>query len=208
MKNTSPYIITFALFAVAGFLVSGCDDTAHKLKQSSAELAEATKAKVQEVQRGKLFAEFESAGLNIRELAGLFASNRWDDAKAWIGKVDSPSTRTVFQTIGEVLYLEEMNGVEGCKIKVDDFLKDKDISPERKKTLEIMRAYVDGKSGRTTSDIAVMIGLAYLSHNGFDYSVNLHGTKIELDQLLFLAAIDHARKTLHERTNQFLPAVK
>lgn len=207
MKGSTSYVLKLALFAAA-LLVSGCDDTTHKLKQSGTELAEATKAKVQEVQWGKLFAEFESAGLNIRELAGLFASNRWDEAKAWIGKVESPSTKTVFKTIGEVLYLEEMDGVEGCKSKVDELLKDKEISKERKKTLEIMRAYVDGKSGRKTSDIAIVIGLAYLSHNGFDYSINLHGSKIELDKLLFLAAIEHARKTLHERTNQPLPSVK
>ena len=196
------------LFAAGALWVSGCDDTTRKLKESGAEVAEAANAKIQEVQWGTLFAQFESAGLNIRELASLFASNRWDDAKAWIGKIDGQSTRTVFQTIGEVLYLEEVDGVEKCNAKVDALLKDKDISAERRRTLEIMRAYVGGKAGQKTSDIAIVIGLAYLSCNGFDYSINLHGNKIEVDKLLFLAAVEHARKTLHQRTNQPLPSVK
>ncbi|CAN5745451.1 hypothetical protein BH11VER1_BH11VER1_41290 [soil metagenome] len=178
---------------------SGCDDATRKLKQSGMEMAEAGKAKIQEVQWEVLFDEFESGGLNIRELAALFASKRWDEAKTWIGKIDSSGTRTVFQTIGEVLYLEEVDGVEGCKAKVEVLLKDKEISLERKKTLEIMQTYVGGKLGRKTSDIAIMIGLTYLSYNGFDYSLEAHGTKIELDKMLFLEAVEYARGLLHKK---------
>src|SRR5262245_27309832 len=99
------------LLVAAASMLSGCDDAKRKLKESGTEVVEAGKAKMQEVQWEALFAEFESAGLKIRELAGLFASNRWDEAKVWIAKVDSESTRTVFQTVGEVLYLEEVEGV-------------------------------------------------------------------------------------------------
>ncbi len=195
-------LLKLMLLAIAALVLGGCDDAKRKIKESGADVVEAGKAKIQEVQWDAMLAEFESAGLKIRELAGLFASNRWEDAKAWIAKVDSQSTRTVFQTIGEVLYMEEMDGVEACKSKVDELLKDKELSPERKKTLEIMRGYVGGKGGSKTSDIAIIIGLAYLSHNGLDYKVSIHGNKIQLDQMLFLAAVDHAKKTLHQRTNQ------
>lgn len=197
------------LSAFVTLAISGCDDATSKLKQRGAEAAKATKAKIQEVEWGPLFAEFESAGLNIRELASLFASNRWDDASAWIAKVDSQSAKTVFQTVGEVLYLEEVEGVEQCKLKVDGLIKSEGISPERKRTLEIMRSYVGGKSGKKTSDIAVLIGLAYLSLNGFDYKINLpHGNKVELDTMLFLAAVAHAKRTLHQNTNAPTPLVR
>lgn len=194
------------VFVVATLVISGCDDATSKLKQRGAEVAEVTKAKIQEAEWGPLLAEFESAGLNIRELATLFANNRWDEAKTWIAKVDSQPTRAVFQTVGAVLYLEEVEGVEQCLEKVDELLKNEGISPEQKKTLEIMRRYVGGKSGRKTSDIAIIIGLAYLSHNGFDYEIKLpHGNKMELDKMLFLAAMAHAKRTLHEKTNSPTP---
>jgi len=208
MKNLLSQMLSLIFLAVAALTLSGCDDAKRKIKERGTEAVEVGKAKLQEVQWDALLAEFESAGLKVRELAGLFASNRWDEAKVWIAKVDSQSTRTVFQTVGEVLYLEEVEGVEACKLKVDELLKDKDLSPERKKTLEIMRGYVGGKAGSKTSDIAIILGLAYLHFNGLDYSVKIHGNKIQLDEMLFLAAVDHAKKTLHQRTNQPATAVR
>jgi hypothetical protein len=183
-------------------MLSGCDDATTKLKQSSAELAEAGKTKIQEVKWDVLFAEFESAGLNIKELAGLYAGKHWDEAKLWIGKIDSQPTKAVFLTIGEVLYLEEIEGVEGCKTKITELLKDKDITPARKKTLEIMQTYVGGKHGAKTSDIAVMIGLVYLHYYGLDIAVNAHGTDYQIDMMLFLAAVEHARKLLHVKPDE------
>lgn len=202
MNPSTLAIFKAALCTVTALTLNGCDDATTKLKQSGAELAEVGKTKLQEVQWDVLFAEFESAGLNIKELAGLYAGKHWDEAKVWIGKLDHQPTKTVFLTIGEVLYLEEIEGVEGCKLKITELLNDKELSKERKKTLEIMQAYVGGKHGARTSDIAVMIGLVYLHYNGFDYSLTTHGGDIQVDMMLFVAAVEHARKLLHVKPDE------
>jgi len=66
MSHSKFNILKLALFAAAALLLGGCDDTTRKLKESGAEVAEAANAKLQEVQWGTLFAQFESAGCSIK----------------------------------------------------------------------------------------------------------------------------------------------
>ncbi|MES2594707.1 MAG: hypothetical protein V4662_05205 [Verrucomicrobiota bacterium] len=184
--------------------VTGCDDSKREaLKQQGAaaleqKLSEA-KAKVQGLEWEKMFAEMEAGVGNVRELADLYAGHHWDEAKAWVAKVDSKPAQTVFSSIGEVLCMEEAEGVEGCVRRIDEMLKAPDLTPERKRTLEIMRSYVGGKYGQKTSDIVVLIGLIYVSTNGFTYGVNVHGFNMELDQIAFMAVIEEARAAMLAR---------
>jgi len=187
-------IVMMAVYLPLFLGLVGCGSDSEDLKKQGKELVGRARDVAKKAEWDKIITHVESKGLAIRELAALYKDKKWDDAKTWVEDLDDESVKIGLRTVGEVLYLEETKGIEKCSNTIDKMMSEEDINPARKKTLSVMKSYVNGKGGLRTSDIVITVAVVALACNGVD--MNIHSTDgTGRLALILLAAIQ-------ERTQQ------
>jgi len=214
-------IIRTKLICICLILVfTGCEENAKKLKDKSEDLLQKTKGITSGItERGKdiinsaqdtecdlewkiIIDHVESKGLKISELSTLYIEKKWDEARIWVESIDGASTKVAFRTVGEVLFLEEIEGIDKCSIKIDVMMSKEDIDPIRKKTLEVMKVYVNGKGGMKSSEVLVTLAIVALICSGAD--INIHAVD-QTGRIAFelLLALKQSLKEGHSNKRNF-----
>jgi len=133
--------------------------------------------------------------LDFPRLADLYMEKRWVEADDFVANLDDEDMKVAFGTVGDVLLLEEVEGIDGATLEIDAMLADPAIDLTRARTLEIMRSYVNGKNGAKTSDIVVTLAMIGLMCAGTD--IDIHGAgaggQLVMQTLVALAEAQDAR---------------
>lgn len=168
----------------------GCSETKEKVKAEGKEIIESAKVVkdlTSSVDLAAIANYFKSQNLDLAKLSDLYKEKKWDEADQWIQSIDDEAVKTSFKTIGEVLILEEQEGVENSCKKIDLLLQDEQLNSSRKRTLTFMKSYISSKGGLKSSEIIItVVCVAIMCKGGGGGGLEIHpGTKT--DQIVLLA---------------------